>query len=308
MTPKWLYWPAASGTPWTPDDLASAPRLWLDAEAGVYDADTGGSLITVSGTPVRRWEDQGGILNKDVTVASSNAARAPTWEDSVLNGKPVLRFRDEVYGSPVGCALYASATNIYADDPSRLAFFVVARRNNQHNGTNHYAGASILSVANYEPNLGMTTASSTTQGKNPTSFYMKNGVVSSHGEYLGGWNVQPLFAPGTWFIFANFGHWDVATDGFYQTLRVNGGAYATTSPTKTPTGALGTGTRNLIIGGRFNATTDVWDGEIAEVIYCSGQDWASSTSDRDKIEGYLAWKWGLEGDLPTGHPYKTSPP
>jgi hypothetical protein len=33
-----------------------------------------------------------------------------------------------------------------------------------------------------------------------------------------------------------------------------------------------------------------------------------STSDRQKIEGYLAWKWALTANLPAGHPYKTSPP
>ena len=27
-----------------------------------------------------------------------------------------------------------------------------------------------------------------------------------------------------------------------------------------------------------------------------------------KMEGYLAWKWGLEGSLPVGHPYKSAPP
>jgi hypothetical protein len=33
-----------------------------------------------------------------------------------------------------------------------------------------------------------------------------------------------------------------------------------------------------------------------------------STTDRQKIEGYLAWKWGLQGNLPTGHPYKSAAP
>lgn len=32
-----------------------------------------------------------------------------------------------------------------------------------------------------------------------------------------------------------------------------------------------------------------------------------STS-RQQIEGYLAWKWGLVGDLPASHPFKNSPP
>ena len=30
--------------------------------------------------------------------------------------------------------------------------------------------------------------------------------------------------------------------------------------------------------------------------------------DREKLEGYLAHKWGFAGSLPTGHPYKSAPP
>ena len=33
-----------------------------------------------------------------------------------------------------------------------------------------------------------------------------------------------------------------------------------------------------------------------------------NTSDRQLIEGYLAWKWDLVSKLPSGHPYKSSPP
>lgn len=32
------------------------------------------------------------------------------------------------------------------------------------------------------------------------------------------------------------------------------------------------------------------------------------TSSRQMVEGYLAWKWGLQGSLPAGHPYKNYPP
>jgi len=35
---------------------------------------------------------------------------------------------------------------------------------------------------------------------------------------------------------------------------------------------------------------------------------AHTTSDRQKLEGYLAWKWGLQGNLPAGHPYKSAAP
>jgi SPRY domain len=45
-------------------------------------------------------------------------------------------------------------------------------------------------------------------------------------------------------------------------------------------------------------------GEFAELVIFPG----SSATDREKAEGYLAHKWGLEGNLPAGHPYKTTPP
>ena len=33
-----------------------------------------------------------------------------------------------------------------------------------------------------------------------------------------------------------------------------------------------------------------------------------SVPNRQRMEGYLAWKWGLQGNLPGGHPYKNSAP
>jgi hypothetical protein len=35
---------------------------------------------------------------------------------------------------------------------------------------------------------------------------------------------------------------------------------------------------------------------------------AFSTLQRQNVEGYLAWKWGLQGSLPSTHPYKNLPP
>jgi hypothetical protein len=46
-------------------------------------------------------------------------------------------------------------------------------------------------------------------------------------------------------------------------------------------------------------------GKIYEVILLSS---VLTSADREKIEGYLAWKWGLEANLPTDHPYKTTAP
>jgi hypothetical protein len=42
-----------------------------------------------------------------------------------------------------------------------------------------------------------------------------------------------------------------------------------------------------------------------EIIYAPSM---LATLDRQRIEGYLAHKWGLTANLPADHPYKTVPP
>ena len=46
-------------------------------------------------------------------------------------------------------------------------------------------------------------------------------------------------------------------------------------------------------------------GYIAEVVIANSK---LSTADRQRLEGYLAHKWGLTNNLPAGHPYKYEPP
>jgi len=50
-----------------------------------------------------------------------------------------------------------------------------------------------------------------------------------------------------------------------------------------------------------------WVGGVSEVIVLQGTP-ATDTATRQKIEGYLAWKWGLVANLPANHPYKTQAP
>jgi hypothetical protein len=62
---------------------------------------------------------------------------------------------------------------------------------------------------------------------------------------------------------------------------------------------------NNNVGQINNAPTRAFKGWFAEIIYIDG---VLSESDRQKVEGYLAWKWGLTANLPITHPYKTQPP
>jgi hypothetical protein len=57
------------------------------------------------------------------------------------------------------------------------------------------------------------------------------------------------------------------------------------------------------VGGGNSALRANYDfGEIVVV------DSALSTDDRERVEGYLAWKWGLEGSLDSSHTYKLTAP
>ena len=55
---------------------------------------------------------------------------------------------------------------------------------------------------------------------------------------------------------------------------------------------------------RYNGV-QYWQGYVAEILVYTG---TVSTSDRETMEGYLAWKWGLQNSLPASHPYKSSSP
>ena len=74
----------------------------------------------------------------------------------------------------------------------------------------------------------------------------------------------------------------------------NGAALTTASRSKTVTLA------NWFLGA-VNASTPRLDGELQEVILLNS---VPPTSTRQKLEGYLAHKWGLTANLPAGHPYK----
>jgi hypothetical protein len=60
--------------------------------------------------------------------------------------------------------------------------------------------------------------------------------------------------------------------------------------------------RQLILGGRsVTATATLTCGEMVLAA-------AVDATDRARIEGYLAWRWGLASKLAAGHPFRTAPP
>jgi hypothetical protein len=75
----------------------------------------------------------------------------------------------------------------------------------------------------------------------------------------------------------------------------------TTSVSNTARGSLSLSNNTLewaLSGGAFL-------GNFGELICYSAP---LSTGDRQSVEGYLAWKWGMQDSLPVSHPYRAGPP
>lgn len=115
-------------------------------------------------------------------------------------------------------------------------------------------------------------------------------------------------------VSTNRGFWGSVYPGFttHTNYGVNGQA-PTSAPPNTAvtnpaivsqTGLLRTSLNTLRIGLGSPAFAYL-NGFLSEVIISST---ALTSTDRQKLEGYLAWKWGLVANLPTDHPYKTTPP
>jgi len=104
-------------------------------------------------------------------------------------------------------------------------------------------------------------------------------------------------------IFLDYNTWGIAGSihtGSQITNHLNATAGSAFSHTLNKTFtrfALGTQLASNL-GGFLN-------GSIAEVILLPA---AATETQRQKLEGYLAHKWGLTADLPNDHPYKTAAP
>lgn len=88
-------------------------------------------------------------------------------------------------------------------------------------------------------------------------------------------------------------------------LSVNGSVYINNS-FQTPGNSENGDSGSTGIGHRGDGPSTASSfGDYAETLLFNS---AVSDQNRQKIEGYLAWQWGLQSSLPIGHPFKSIPP
>ena len=84
-----------------------------------------------------------------------------------------------------------------------------------------------------------------------------------------------------------------------QTATVNGGTFAGPVSQSYSSGTT------TVIGAYGVSNFAYYNGYLYEILFYNS---ILTTSQRQQVEGYLAWKWGLRSSLPGGHPYINFPP
>lgn len=198
----------------------------------------------------------------------ANAANQPTVVTNGIGGKPTVRFD--------GSNDYLdSATGSYSQP---ITVFSVARKTAAGSG--------------YERILhGNTTVD---------GIFFMGANAGNYASFIGngGWNDTTANSPAR-AVSTNTGSVLGATiSGGTITPYFNGTAQTAKSGN----------TMSTLAGFRMGSSSGLsqfWNGDVSEVIVYPG---VLSTADRQRVEGYLAWKYNLQSQLPVDHPHDDEPP
>lgn len=202
-------------------------------------------------------------------LAQASSARQPTIQTNELNSLPVVRY---------------DGTNDILSDSDIAALDV---------GTGDIWVATVFKATNDG------TANFIFE-KGTTQFAVMNTAAGILQIRLGGTSNIPTQSDGNWsrteFVLVTGSRVSATCTGF-----VNGSAMTTTNTTNT--GSISNS--DVLDVGAAAVGGNPLTGDIAEVLVGGA---TLTTADRQRLEGYLCWKWGLEDNLPSDHPYKNFPP
>lgn len=261
----------------TPIPLRMGCCLWLDA--------TDTSTLTMNASnKVSKWIDKS---RNAFQFVQNTLGNQPTYTANSQNGKATITF--------------ASASSNYLAGPANFAI-----------GTSSFA---LFAVCNFSDATSAGTVFAKSFYGNQTGRFFINRDAGATNATLN-------------MIYVHSSTWLTSTSdtytpvGSYRLLELvvnrtegkdysyqNGNQLSTLTITDTTNY---TANSNLMLIGAYNntATTVIsgyfLNGNVAEIIAYKDMDLDKST--RETIEGYLAWKWGLQARLPGTHAYKNSAP
>jgi len=268
---------APAGGPWTPAEINT--EWWHD----VSDSST----VTLSGTTIIKINDKSG--NSYDLLQEEDTAKRPSLVTgaSGINNLDTMRMDLE--------CMYVNWSGTAADHPSFNMFFVC-----QPDDTTPTTNNAIIRRGNSNASLGGTLRF---QSSGLAGFWSLNTGDDSITLKSSG-----ILSPSVNELLMEY---DSGTNQSQLRAYQDANKFSDWTNTGIPNNL--TDDVRPVIGGAYNSDTwgsgnfaDLFEGLYGEIVCVV--DTNITTDTQQKIEGYLAWKWGTEGNLPTGHPYKSAPP
>jgi hypothetical protein len=272
------------GRLWTP--ALFRPALWLDAD----DL----SAISIA-TGVSEWRDKGPNARN---VTQGTGGTQPTLTTNGLNGRNVLSFNGSQYlTSPA-----ATSTWNFLHNTNGSSVFAVWKAGNVSNPNTLYGLMGTNAIASVNAGLALIYDDRSSSSRNDRVICTIERAVGggSAATNLSADNAHPSNTP---VILSHIGDPNNATAANRSSIRVNrGAAIQLNASTLAPSASNASFT--LQIGACGNNQIPMV-GYIAEIVVLAS---IASTQVRQQIEGYLAWKWGLQASLSADSPFLNRPP
>jgi len=255
----------------TPTSTATQPCLWLDS--------SNTDKLARNGTEITGWNDSSA---SGVNYTSMFPSANPEYSYDPITKKYGVLFGSKGVTSGLG----NTTTSPFASTISQVSIFVVARFNNVFTTNTMYSSQTGASPMRFTAKNGNQTSGATITAP------PENGATSPFA-----FSSSVITSP---FVFSSVS----TTTSNTNTISVNGTqAYTVSEAISISSGTLiylGYGVNSPIL-----SLSQGYNGYIFEyLIY----PYAVSSTERQKLEGYLAWKWGTQGSLAATHPYYFSAP
>lgn len=263
---------------WTPENLGPSLALWLDA------SDT--TTVILNGSNVSQWNDKSGN-NRNATQGT--AAAQPLFVPTGMNGLPTLQTDGGDFLS-IGLRF-----GLFQNVSGATIAIVIKYSFGAYVSTSFSAfvstGAS-LTTTRFGLTPSSTLNSLATAGRrlDTDSF----AVAESSTTRTSASGVGIIEVGNADYANARANHFTNGTQDATNVIFQTAGNTDNTTARAASLFAINSTSNQLFSGC-----------QISEVLMFNS---TLSTTDRQKLEGYLAHKWGIAANLPSDHPYKTAAP
>lgn len=249
------------------------PAITQGGGGGAWEPSELGALLLVDLDPEASAVSDGSQVTSYTNPASAGPS---TYTPGIYTGP--TRETNEIDGKAVfrftgSAKQLVSSTNLSVSSPAQA--FVMKALGSPYGGDNAH-GLSLVFGVPYYQTYARANSSGYTSYTDPAEYTTGIAISSSAFQVVVYW-----------------------FDGSTMRLRING------APAGTVHGSVATGTATGPHHfGAFSGTTPGPNLDLARHVYTD----TLTQAEVESLEGYLAWEYGLEGDLDASHPYKSAPP